>query len=219
MKFTALSAILLAASAVHAQSTTSSASTSIPSGVTPCILNCVSQAASAAGCSGFSDLACVCTNTQFQQQAQSCLESSCTPAEVAAAQALQSSECLADVPRTPHVVARFRKVPALQSEQAVMCVSHLAAFPFSSAVSSVASSITSSASSAISSKLSSAGSSLSSAAASLTSGTSASGSNTGAARTSSAAGALRAEWGLARGGAAALAVAVVGVVAGAAMVF
>ncbi|KXN84310.1 hypothetical protein AN958_12774 [Leucoagaricus sp. SymC.cos] len=67
----------------------------VPSGlgITPCILNCTTSAASQAGCSSFADLPCVCTSTQFQNTAMSCLQANCTSSDVTTALGLQQQEC------------------------------------------------------------------------------------------------------------------------------
>ncbi|KAF8872897.1 hypothetical protein BD779DRAFT_1571408 [Infundibulicybe gibba] len=97
-----LLAFALALAGVHAQDTSASASVtssaaapsgSDTSGISPCIIQCVSQAAMSAGCTGPTDLQCVCTNTAFQTAAATCLTTTCTPADVTAAQALQATEC------------------------------------------------------------------------------------------------------------------------------
>ncbi|KAG1867047.1 hypothetical protein C8R48DRAFT_671932 [Suillus tomentosus] len=95
MLFKSLFVLATAALTAYAQSatTTSDPAAATPSGITPCILSCSSQAASAGGCSSFSDLACVCTSTAFQAAAGACLQANCTTAEVAQAQALQQSQC------------------------------------------------------------------------------------------------------------------------------
>ncbi|KAK1926578.1 hypothetical protein DB88DRAFT_482350 [Papiliotrema laurentii] len=77
--FTALS-VLAVSSFVSAQD--------IPA----CVLNCATQAATAAGCSSFADAACVCTSADFQNNAGACLQS-CTTAEQQSASALQSALC------------------------------------------------------------------------------------------------------------------------------
>ncbi|KAI0762960.1 hypothetical protein C8Q74DRAFT_1292829 [Fomes fomentarius] len=97
MKFT-LSALVAAAAlaGVHAQSTSDTASSALPtdiSGISPCILQCITTAAGAAGCSGLTDVTCFCTNTDFQNQTLSCLQKSCTDADVKASQALQQQQC------------------------------------------------------------------------------------------------------------------------------
>ncbi|KAH7920558.1 hypothetical protein BV22DRAFT_1132975 [Leucogyrophana mollusca] len=91
-----LLAVFATALAAQAQSTTSSApasQSSLPSSLTPCILSCVTQAASSGGCSSFTDISCVCTSTAFQSAALSCLQANCTSAEVSAATQLQQTEC------------------------------------------------------------------------------------------------------------------------------
>ncbi|KAG2102848.1 uncharacterized protein F5147DRAFT_287195 [Suillus discolor] len=93
MLFKSLFVLATAALTAYAQSATTTSDAAVPSGVTPCILSCSSQAASAGNCSSFSDLTCVCTSTAFQDAAGACLQANCTTAEVAQAQALQQSEC------------------------------------------------------------------------------------------------------------------------------
>ncbi|TBU23019.1 hypothetical protein BD311DRAFT_674828 [Dichomitus squalens] len=95
MKFNAVAFTVVAVVAgAHAQSSTAgSAAPTSTNGISPCILTCIEQAASANGCSSALDVSCLCSNTQFQQSALSCLESSCSSSDVQAAQALQSAEC------------------------------------------------------------------------------------------------------------------------------
>ncbi|KAI0762955.1 hypothetical protein C8Q74DRAFT_189878 [Fomes fomentarius] len=94
MKFaTALTFAAVAFAGVQAQSQSSSGA--VPTGITQCILGCISQASSANGCSGITDVTCLCTNQQFQQTATSCLESSCSQQEIQAAQQLQQQQCAA----------------------------------------------------------------------------------------------------------------------------
>ncbi|KAI0712840.1 hypothetical protein C8T65DRAFT_574463 [Cerioporus squamosus] len=95
MKFSAVAlTVAAAAAAVRAQSdSASSAAPTSTAGISPCILTCLTQAASTNGCQGITDLTCLCTNTQFQSDARSCLESSCSADEVSTAEALQSQEC------------------------------------------------------------------------------------------------------------------------------
>ncbi|KAK7444770.1 hypothetical protein VKT23_015087 [Stygiomarasmius scandens] len=64
-----------------------------PAGISPCIIECVTTAATQNGCSSFTDIACVCSNTQFQQASLACLQANCTAADVAAATQLQQSQC------------------------------------------------------------------------------------------------------------------------------
>ncbi|KAF5393447.1 hypothetical protein D9757_000453 [Collybiopsis confluens] len=96
MKFTStlISLALFTAIGVNAQSsasTTDSASTATPS-LSSCALQCVSNGATAGGCSSATDLACLCTNTQAQQSISDCLTSQC-PSDAAAVISLQTSEC------------------------------------------------------------------------------------------------------------------------------
>ncbi|KDR67192.1 hypothetical protein GALMADRAFT_258588 [Galerina marginata CBS 339.88] len=89
----------VAAVAVNAQSSSGTASAPDPSssvlgGISPCILACVIPAATQNNCS-FSDPTCVCASAQFQADATQCLTAHCTPADLQAAQALQSSQCSA----------------------------------------------------------------------------------------------------------------------------
>ncbi|KAG5635475.1 hypothetical protein H0H81_011093 [Sphagnurus paluster] len=89
--------VFLAASVV-AQSSSSGAAEPAPtdtSGISACVLTCVTTAATDNGCTSFTDLECVCTNQAFQQAAATCLQTNCTAADQAAAMALQSSQCAA----------------------------------------------------------------------------------------------------------------------------
>uniref|UniRef100_A0A8H7Y5U2 CFEM domain-containing protein n=1 Tax=Psilocybe cubensis TaxID=181762 RepID=A0A8H7Y5U2_PSICU len=88
-----------AAVAVHAQdaSTTASApdaTSSIIASLSPCIVACIGPAAQANGCS-FTDPSCVCASAQFVTDATACLQEHCTPADLAAAIQLQTSQCAA----------------------------------------------------------------------------------------------------------------------------
>ncbi|KAJ3553587.1 hypothetical protein NM688_g3527 [Phlebia brevispora] len=58
-----------------------------------CIISCSAAAASAAGCSSYADLPCVCTNTNFQTAAAACISATCPSGDLAAAQALEALEC------------------------------------------------------------------------------------------------------------------------------
>ncbi|EIW80159.1 hypothetical protein CONPUDRAFT_137497 [Coniophora puteana RWD-64-598 SS2] len=73
--------------------TGSSAAPTSTAGIDSCILQCVTQAASAGGCSSVTDLSCVCMSTQFQGAALSCLQANCTSSDVSAATQLQQQEC------------------------------------------------------------------------------------------------------------------------------
>ncbi|KIM64627.1 hypothetical protein SCLCIDRAFT_8461 [Scleroderma citrinum Foug A] len=79
--------------AVQAQGTeTSSAASSTPS-LSACLLQCVTSAAQSAGCSGFTDLACVCSSVSFQTAAAQCLQASCTAEDLQTGLALAQQEC------------------------------------------------------------------------------------------------------------------------------
>ncbi|KII88863.1 hypothetical protein PLICRDRAFT_588054 [Plicaturopsis crispa FD-325 SS-3] len=83
-----------AATNVLAQSSSAAASLPSSSGLSdPCILQCVTTAASQGGCSSASDLTCICSSAAFQSAAESCLKSNCSSVEQAAALQLQQSEC------------------------------------------------------------------------------------------------------------------------------
>ncbi|KAI7861259.1 hypothetical protein K492DRAFT_139311 [Lichtheimia hyalospora FSU 10163] len=59
----------------------------------PCVLQCVTQAASQGGCSSFTDISCVCTSTEFQSATLQCLTSTCTPEDQQLALSLQQQQC------------------------------------------------------------------------------------------------------------------------------
>ncbi|KAL1922641.1 uncharacterized protein VTP21DRAFT_10180 [Calcarisporiella thermophila] len=61
-------------------------------GISMCIISCSSEAASNTGCSSFTNLACVCTDANFQSIASQCIQSNC-PDEQQAAKSLQSQHC------------------------------------------------------------------------------------------------------------------------------
>ncbi|CAE6446948.1 unnamed protein product [Rhizoctonia solani] len=76
-----------------AQTPTSAAAPPISTGdISPCVLTCSIQAATTAGCTGITDVECLCGSAEFQQAALTCLQSQC-PDEVASATALQSQLC------------------------------------------------------------------------------------------------------------------------------
>ncbi|KAK7456349.1 hypothetical protein VKT23_010596 [Stygiomarasmius scandens] len=83
-KFAMLTAILAAAVIVNTQNTT---------GISQCIIDCVTPAATDNGCSSFADLQCVCTSSDFQSAALSCLQANCTTAQIQEADNLQTSNC------------------------------------------------------------------------------------------------------------------------------
>ncbi|KAG1731812.1 uncharacterized protein EDB91DRAFT_707350 [Suillus paluster] len=93
MIFKSLVIVAAAALAVNAQTSATTSPAAVPSGLTECIISCSAQAASAGGCSSYTDLACVCTSTAFQDAAAACLQANCTTAEIAAADQAQISEC------------------------------------------------------------------------------------------------------------------------------
>ncbi|KAG8716913.1 hypothetical protein FRC09_015034 [Ceratobasidium sp. 395] len=66
-----------------------------PAGGGPnCVQECMAQAASLAGCSAFTDAECVCGNSHFFQDAQSCFRSqNCDPSAAIAAGSEYSSTC------------------------------------------------------------------------------------------------------------------------------
>jgi len=82
---TLLFAISAAYSAV-AQSTTALPGDS-------CIVTCIVEAASSAGCSSYADLLCVCASSTYEKSATSCLQSKCSSAEAQAAQTLHQDQC------------------------------------------------------------------------------------------------------------------------------
>ncbi|KAI0742027.1 hypothetical protein C8Q80DRAFT_1109672 [Daedaleopsis nitida] len=93
MQFSLAALVLAAAAFAHAQSTTDTSAGSIPtdlSGISPCLLTCISQAK---GCSSLTDVTCFCTNAEFQAEALACLQKSCTAEDLATVTALQQAEC------------------------------------------------------------------------------------------------------------------------------
>ncbi|KAG8899092.1 hypothetical protein FRB99_006943 [Tulasnella sp. 403] len=97
MRVSIIVAALAPIVAVSAQSTTEtsdsvSAPAATPSGVTTCVTDCSGTAATAAGCTSFTNLPCVCTNPAFQQAATTCLQTNC-PDQLQAAVGLQQSLC------------------------------------------------------------------------------------------------------------------------------
>ncbi|TRM64816.1 hypothetical protein BD626DRAFT_489979 [Schizophyllum amplum] len=91
----ALFALATAALAQSSTSTASSAAASSTAGISACILQCSSDAASTNGCSSVTDLQCMCTSSGFQNDAASCMQENCTEAEMEAALQLQATECAA----------------------------------------------------------------------------------------------------------------------------
>ncbi|KAJ3796274.1 hypothetical protein GGU11DRAFT_152207 [Lentinula aff. detonsa] len=91
MQFT-LSLLHLVSIAVVSVSAQDSTSASSIDGLSSCSLACITQAASAAGCSSTTDLDCLCTNAQFQEDSLECLTNQC-PSDLETALALQTAEC------------------------------------------------------------------------------------------------------------------------------
>ncbi|KAG8687991.1 hypothetical protein FRC09_013167 [Ceratobasidium sp. 395] len=178
MKYSVLFATVFA-SYVAAQSSSSSAQLPIPTDqVPPCVLQCTTQAASTAGCSGIADTGCICNSSDFLQAATGCITTKCTTEEQAAAIQLQSQLCAnapTDTSAAPSATATATATAtpspsASASGSATRSSSGTATAPASSVVASAssrASSLASHASSAASAA-SSVVASLSSAAASAT---------------------------------------------------
>ncbi|QRV84012.1 CFEM domain protein [Ceratobasidium sp. AG-Ba] len=81
-----------------AQSGTNSGALPIPtSNIPECILTCVSQSATSAGCSGLADTNCICTSTDFLTAATTCITTNCPDLATQAIQ-LQSQLCEAGSP-------------------------------------------------------------------------------------------------------------------------
>ncbi|KAJ8587679.1 hypothetical protein M405DRAFT_934573 [Rhizopogon salebrosus TDB-379] len=93
MIFEPLVVLAAAALAANAQSLTTSSASALPSGLTPCIIQCSSQAAASSGCSSYIDLTCVCSSSAFQTAAGACLQANCTAADIQAATQIQTTEC------------------------------------------------------------------------------------------------------------------------------
>ncbi|CAK9784190.1 unnamed protein product [Cutaneotrichosporon oleaginosum] len=134
-----------------------------PSSVNPCILTCATQGATASGCSGVTDFACICSSQQFVQGALDCINAQC-PDQVAAAQALQGQLCAGQGSASASASAPADSAAA--SSAAVSSASETAAAASSeqSAVQSSASGAVASASAVLSSVQSSASAAASSAA-------------------------------------------------------
>ncbi|KAI0666985.1 hypothetical protein C8Q78DRAFT_942322, partial [Trametes maxima] len=96
--------LVVAAAIAGANAQGSSSAPAAPTstaGISACIIGCITQSATANGCSGLADINCFCTSPAFQAATLSCLQSTCTSAEVQAAEALQQSECAAGTPPSP----------------------------------------------------------------------------------------------------------------------
>ncbi|QRV98063.1 CFEM domain protein [Ceratobasidium sp. AG-Ba] len=93
MKFSVVFAAVLIGFVSAQSSASGTASAAVPSqSISPCILQCSTQAAQTAKCSSFTDLACVCTSQTFQADAGKCIQSTCSN-EMSAAQELQKQLC------------------------------------------------------------------------------------------------------------------------------
>ncbi|KAH9856862.1 hypothetical protein C2E23DRAFT_857090 [Lenzites betulinus] len=217
MLFKALPALAVVAAfaGVHAQDATSSAPPTSTSGVTACILGCIQTSAVANGCTGVTDLTCLCTSTAFQQAAASCLQSTCTADEVQAALTLQQEECASVSASASGSASATASASASETASSGASSAASAASSASSALSSIIASGTS----AIASGASSLSSRLSSATAISGTG-SASGSGAAASQTSNAAAALlfKPAFGVGAGGVIGVGVAIAGVVLGAGLV-
>ncbi|KAL4078998.1 hypothetical protein J3A83DRAFT_4367719 [Scleroderma citrinum] len=90
-------------------STAAAASTSLSA----CLLQCVTTAAQSAGCSSFTDLACVCTSSSFQTAASQCLQANCTAADLQTGLTLAQQECASyTVSGTPESTVAATTTPA-----------------------------------------------------------------------------------------------------------
>ncbi|BEJ17217.1 hypothetical protein CspHIS471_0606180 [Cutaneotrichosporon sp. HIS471] len=164
-----------------------------PSTINPCILTCATTGATAAGCSGVTDLACICASAKFITGALDCINAQC-PDQVAAATALQGTLCAGQ--GSPSAAASGSETPAASAAEttsaaetsASAAASESAAAPAGSSAAPAASSAASAAGSAAASgsaKASSAAASVSSKASSA-----AASASSAAATPKSAAGAL-----------------------------
>ncbi|KIP03063.1 hypothetical protein PHLGIDRAFT_16131 [Phlebiopsis gigantea 11061_1 CR5-6] len=206
-----VSVVLVAAALASAQS-----SISLPAGlpsIDSCTQNCLTQAATANGCT-LTDVTCVCSNTAFQQAVASCLQSGCPSADLSTALALENAICggtsasasasSAATSAASSAASSASSVASSNSATAGSATSHA-----SSAATSAASSLSSAASSAANSLSSAASSAVSSLSSQLSSATSA-----GASGSASAGNAVAVNM----HGLVGLGVALVGVAAGAGLV-
>ncbi|KAG8804661.1 hypothetical protein FRC17_005905 [Serendipita sp. 399] len=81
----AILAAALAAAPVFGQST---------AGIPQCVLDCTTNSLAAGGCTGITDLECICTNQEFQTAAAACITTNC-PDSLPQAIALQTAQCSA----------------------------------------------------------------------------------------------------------------------------
>ncbi|KZT64869.1 hypothetical protein DAEQUDRAFT_814669 [Daedalea quercina L-15889] len=88
-----IAALLVVASAAYGvvAQTTSAPLPSIT--VDTCVVTCLSQAASSASCSSYSDLACICSSSTYQSSLNSCLQSKCSKGYDNWAQTYQKDVC------------------------------------------------------------------------------------------------------------------------------
>ncbi|KAG8769820.1 hypothetical protein FRC12_004722 [Ceratobasidium sp. 428] len=92
MKYSAVFVAILAGY-VAAQGGTGTSSALPPAPTNACITQCTTQAATDAGCSGITDIECVCSNPDFQASALQCLTDNCTAAEQQQALQLEQQVC------------------------------------------------------------------------------------------------------------------------------
>ncbi|KAG9025266.1 hypothetical protein FRB95_010365 [Tulasnella sp. JGI-2019a] len=147
MRVAVFTSLLPALAMAQASSTVSGATPAESGAVTPCISDCSTQGADAAGCSSFADLSCICTSDVFTSTAGACLQANCTAAEQQAAQSLDDSLCAPYVSATDSVSS----TAAAASQSIVSSASaaiHNATSSAKAALSSVTSSIAASASAA-----------------------------------------------------------------------
>ncbi|KAF9061784.1 hypothetical protein BDP27DRAFT_1428551 [Rhodocollybia butyracea] len=81
-----------ASSLASATGTATSAAASASATLSTCAMACITQAANSTGCTNATDLQCLCTNAQFQENARECLTKQC-PSDVQSALGLQTQQC------------------------------------------------------------------------------------------------------------------------------
>ncbi|KAK7688049.1 hypothetical protein QCA50_008419 [Cerrena zonata] len=167
--FNKLAVMVLAAAVLgtNAQSSSSSALGAIPSGITACSLQCISQSLSAGGCSNIADLQCLCTSQAFEDATRQCLQNSC-PDDISAATSAQQSQC-----------ASISSSAASAGSSSASASSEASRSASATSAASSASGRSASASSALSSAVSGASSIISKASSEFASATSANASATG----------------------------------------
>ncbi|KZO97357.1 hypothetical protein CALVIDRAFT_86289 [Calocera viscosa TUFC12733] len=106
------------------------------SGLPSCVLDCLSSGATAAGCSSYTDVTCVCPSSTFQTTALACLQQSCSAANVDIAVSVADAICgtvddaltiLNDITADPAAVSRTRSVLSTRSVASVSSASALSA--------------------------------------------------------------------------------------------